>query len=249
MNKIAITNLYKKFGTHVVLNKISLSANKGDIIVLLGSSGSGKSTLLRCINLLEKPDGGMIKIDEFAIDHSANKKIAPKLLVALRTKVGMVFQQFNLWQHLTILENLIAAPMLVLKTPKKLAIAHATEILEKVGISQKMHTYPSQLSGGQQQRAAIARTLMMNPEIILFDEPTSALDPEMTNEVLKVIKSLATLGMTMFIATHEIGFAREIATHVVFLENGNIVEQGVANKILNQPKTDRLKQFLEAVKY
>ena len=249
MKSITINNLYKKFGTHVVLNNISLFANKGDIVALLGGSGSGKSTLLRCINLLEQPDAGVVKIDDFVVDHNSNKKVPPKLLVALRTKVGMVFQQFNLWQHLTILENLIAAPVLVLKESKKSAIFRATEILEKVGIKQKMHVYPTQLSGGQQQRAAIARTLMMNPEIILFDEPTSALDPEMTNEVLKVIKSLATLGMTMFIATHEIGFAKEIATHAIFLENGDIVEQGAAKIVLNQPKTNRLKQFLEAVRY
>ncbi len=246
-NKLEVINLEKYFGHLQVLKGVSLSAKAGEVIVLLGSSGSGKSTLLRCLNLLEKPNSGEVIIDGIDLKYGKHTAISAKEMRKLRQKVGMVFQQFNLWPHLSILENLITAPVCVLKQTKAQAIAHAKELLAKVGIADKADSYPSQLSGGQQQRAAIARGLMMNPEIMLFDEPTSALDPEMTNEVLKVIKALAAEGMTMLIATHEIGFAKEVATHALFLEQGKIVEQGPAREMLSHPKTERLQQFLQSV--
>lgn len=248
--KLEIINLEKYFAKLHILKGINLKASTGDIIVLLGSSGSGKSTLLRCINLLEVPSGGEIKLDNIKIyDGKEPCLLATKNVRQLRQKIGMVFQQFNLWPHMTILQNLITAPMCVLNTPKKEATKHAELLLDKVGILSKAYSYPSQLSGGQQQRAAIARGLMMNPEIMLFDEPTSALDPEMTNEVLKVIKSLANDGMTMLIATHEIGFAKEVADRALFLEQGTIVEEGDAESMLTHPQTTRLQQFLQSVRH
>lgn len=242
IHKLSIQNLQKSFAEHIVLKNISLSAKSGDVIALLGSSGSGKSTLLRCINLLEQADSGIIQINGITIE---NKKL--KIVNKLRTKIGMVFQQFNLWAHMNVLQNLIEAPIHVLKQPKAKAIEQAEKLLKKVGISHKQASYPGQLSGGEQQRVAIARALMMQPEIILFDEPTSALDPEMVVEVLNVMKSLAQEGMTMIIATHEIGFAREVASHAIFLEQGEIHEYGASGEVLNNPETTRLKQFLQSV--
>jgi ABC-type histidine transport system ATPase subunit len=247
--KLAVTNLQKYFGPLHVLKGVSLTAKQGEVLALLGSSGSGKSTLLRCINLLEKPDSGQVNLAGIDLDFTKQHSISADTIQQVRLTAGMVFQQFNLWPHLTILENLITAPVCVLKEKKKVAIAHAKELLAKVGIENKANSYPHQLSGGQQQRAAIARSLMMRPQIMLFDEATSALDPEMTNEVLKVIKGLAADGMTIVIATHEIGFAKEVATHAVFLEQGVIVEQGHAKEMLTKPQTARLQQFLESVHY
>lgn len=249
-NTITIENLHKKFDDHEVLKGVSLTAPEGSVVALLGSSGSGKSTLLRCINLLEAPNSGKIQMDQDVLLFGPKEKpIPPKKIIELRTKVGMVFQQFNLWMHLTILENLILAPIHVLKIPKKKAIAQAEALLAKVGISNKQNQYPSKLSGGQQQRAAIARALMMNPKIMLFDEPTSALDPEMVNEVLQVIQSLAAEGMTMIIASHEIRFVKKTAKQIIFLEEGKILEQGSTEEIFKKAKTERLQRFLDAVQH
>lgn len=248
MNKISVNGLHKSFKHHPVLEGVSFSAKQGDVVTLLGSSGSGKSTLLRCINLLTRPDKGTIEIDQQVMSFGKGHKhrIHSQDIIQLRIKVGMVFQQFNLWSHMTVLENLIEAPTIVLKQPKDQAIAEAEQLLARVGLTNKQHQYPAQLSGGQQQRAAIARALMMKPEIMLFDEPTSALDPEMVSEVLSVMQSLAAEGMTMIIATHELSFARNVATQVIFLDRGVIIEHGPAQSIFNQPQTERFKHFLEA---
>lgn len=246
MQMLAIQNLQKTYGKQTVLRNISYHAAQGDVVALLGSSGSGKSTLLRCINLLEQPDNGNLQIDDININYQKLKK-SSKQAKKLRTKVGMVFQQFNLWSHMNVLQNLCTAPIHVLKKNKLTVNKQAKELLHKVGLLDKQNHYPAQLSGGEQQRVAIARALMMEPKIMLFDEPTSALDPEKVVEVLNVIKALAAEGMTMFIATHEIGFAREVSTHTIFLEQGIILEAGKSNKILFNPKTARLQQFLASV--
>lgn len=249
MQKLVINNLCKAFGDHVVLNEVSLTAKAGDVIALLGSSGSGKSTLLRCVSLLEQADSGIIQIDNCKIDcaNLAKKKLPKSIVSQLHKKIGMVFQQFNLWPHMTVLQNLIEAPLHVLKQAKSVAIKNAKILLDKVGILHKEASYPLQLSGGEQQRVAIARALMMKPEIMLFDEPTSALDPEVVADVLNVMKTLANEGTTMIIATHEIGFAKEVASQVIFLEQGRIHEQGDAKETLTNPKTARFKQFLQSV--
>jgi ABC-type histidine transport system ATPase subunit len=247
--KLAVKDIYKSFSGHPVLQGVSFAANTGDVVALMGSSGSGKSTLLRCINLLTTPDSGVIQIDQQCLEFAKHKAhpLSHHQMAQLRQKVGMVFQQFNLWAHKTILENLIEAPVHVLKQSKDEAIAQAQALLKKVGILDKQHQYPIKLSGGQQQRAAIARALMMKPEIMLFDEPTSALDPEMVGEVLNVMQALAAEGMTMLVATHELGFARNVATRAIFLDKGVIVEEGVTSQMFKAPKTARFTQFLEAV--
>ncbi len=244
---LTITNLSKSFGDNPVLKNVSLTAETGNVIVLLGSSGSGKSTLLRCVNQLEPPDQGTIQFAELTFQFGA-KSIPSDKLLALRSQVGMVFQQFNLWPHRTVLQNLIEAPMKVLKLPKKAAIEQAKALLKTVGLSDKINAHPISLSGGQQQRAAIARALMMKPTLMLFDEPTSALDPENVNEVLNVMVNLAKSGMTMLIVTHEIGFAKKVATHAVFLEKGHILESGTVD-ILSTPSTERLQKFLTALSH
>lgn len=249
--RLQVTSLHKHFGELHILNDISFSANTGDVIAVLGSSGSGKSTLLRCINMLTLADSGSIQIDQqrFEFHPLQPPPISAKALSQLRRKIGMVFQQFNLWPHKTVLENLIEAPVHVLKENKNTAISRADVLLEKVGLLSKREQYPGQLSGGQQQRAAIARALMMKPEIMLFDEPTSALDPEMVGEVLSVMQALASEGMTMLVATHELGFARNVATGVLFLDHGRLIEEGSAEEIFSQPKTERFKNFLRAVQH
>ena len=251
MHKIELTNLTKSFHNHLVLQNISFTANKGDVVALMGTSGSGKSTLLRCINLLAIPDSGSIRIDNQIINFDKNIPftLTNKQMTNLRQKIGMVFQQFNLWAHMTVIENLIEAPIHVLKRDKQETIDEASHLLEKVGLANKLHQYPSQLSGGQQQRAAIARALMMKPEIMLFDEPTSALDPEMVGEVLTVMQQLATEGMTMLVATHELGFARRVASQSLFLDSGTIVEQGNTVTLFNQPQSERFQRFLKAMQY
>jgi ABC-type histidine transport system ATPase subunit len=251
MNKLEIQNLHKSFQEHMVLQGVSFTANKGDVVALMGSSGSGKSTLLRCINLLTVPDDGIISIDNQVLKFGGNNKseLNSKLKTALRKKIGMVFQQFNLWAHMTVLENLIEAPIHVLHQNKVDTIAEATILLEKVGLQDKTHRYPGQLSGGQQQRAAIARALMMKPEIMLFDEPTSALDPEMVGEVLNVMQQLATDGMTMLVATHELGFARRVANQSIFLDAGKIIEQGDTTTMFSHPQSNRFRRFLEAMQH
>lgn len=249
MNAIVVENLYKSFGGQPVLQGVSFTAEAGMVTALIGSSGSGKSTLLRCINQLETTDAGIIYIGQVLLKFGPDEKpISHAKVTAIRTRVGMVFQQFNLWSHLTILQNLILAPIYVLKQSKTEAIAQAQQLLEKVGILTKQHDFPAQLSGGQQQRAAIARALMMKPEAMLFDEPTSALDPEMVKEVLQVIQKLAQEGMTMLIASHEMHFVRNVAHQVIFLDEGKIAEQGAAQDLFQHPKTKRLRKFLETIR-
>jgi len=251
MTKLQISNIHKAFNGQEILKGVSFSAKKGDVIALMGSSGSGKSTLLRCINLLTVPDDGTIQIDKQVMHFNQHDKthLTHQEIAVLRRKVGMVFQQFNLWAHMTVLENLIEAPVHVLKQDKKTTILEAKKILQKVGLADKLESYPGQLSGGQQQRAAIARALMMKPEIMLFDEPTSALDPEMVGEVLAVMQQLAKEGMTMLVATHELGFARRVANQSIFLDGGTIIEQGDTAAMFSHPQTERFKKFLAAIQH
>ena len=242
---LQVRNLKKRFGNLEVIRGVSLTACRGDVISILGSSGSGKSTFLRCLNFLEEPSSGEIWISGRQI------KVRPGLtgqreINALRMKLGMVFQSFNLWSHMTVLENLVEAPIHVLVVSKRDACLRAEELLLKVGLAEKRNVYPSHLSGGQQQRVAIARALAMEPEILLFDEPTSALDPELVGEVLKVIRSLAEEGRTMLIVTHELGFARQVSSRVVFLHQGLIEDEGSSEAIFSNPTSSRLKKFLAA---
>ena len=246
---VVVDNLHKRFGPLEVLKGVSLTAREGDVITLIGSSGSGKSTLLRCINMLEVPDEGRVVIGGEAIGLKKTRggRTVPadtRQVDRLRTRLGMVFQNFNLWTHMTILENVIEAPVHVLGVPKAEAVDRARRLLDKVGILAKADSYPVQLSGGQQQRAAIARALAMQPKVMLFDEPTSALDPELVGEVLLVIRQLAEEGSTMILVTHEMGFAREVASEVVFLHQGRIEEQGPPDRVLVDPESERVRQFL-----
>ncbi|MCX7287682.1 MAG: ATP-binding cassette domain-containing protein [Rhodobacterales bacterium] len=245
---IRVADLHKSFGTHHVLKGVSLTACEGDVIAIIGGSGSGKSTMLRCINFLETPSSGLISIAGEAVQMQADG--APsnrKQLERLRQSLGMVFQNFNLWTHRTVLENLIEVPVHVLKTPKDEAIARARKLLARVGLAEKEGAYPAFMSGGQQQRAAIARALCMEPKAMLFDEPTSALDPELVGEVLQVIRALADEGRTMILVTHEMKFAREVASHVIYLHNGQVEEEGPPDQLFGAPKSERLKQFLKTV--
>jgi arginine/ornithine transport system ATP-binding protein len=247
--KLQADNIHKRFGSNEVLKGVSLQAHAGDVIAMIGSSGSGKSTFLRCLNLLEKPNEGRIFVagEEMLLTPGANGELGPKdskQLARLRTKLAMVFQHFNLWAHMTVLQNIIEAPVHVLGVPKNQAIETARKYLAKVGLDGKEDTYPAHLSGGQQQRVAIARALAMEPEVMLFDEPTSALDPELVSEVLKVMKNLAQEGRTMVVVTNELGFAREVANHLIFLHRGVIEEQGNPREVLANPQCERLAQFL-----
>ncbi|MBR6536942.1 MAG: amino acid ABC transporter ATP-binding protein [Lachnospiraceae bacterium] len=238
---IKVNNLHKSFGKLNVLNGIDEHIKPGEVVVVIGPSGSGKSTFLRCLNLLEKPDKGEIYVDDQLIN-------APKVDVnKVRQKMGMVFQHFNLFPHLTVMRNIILAPMKLKKMPKEEALAKGRELLKTVGLSDKEKSYPVQLSGGQKQRIAIARSLAMEPEIMLFDEPTSALDPEMVGEVLDVMKNLAKSGMTMVVVTHEMGFAREVATRVIFMDGGVVLESGTPEEIFDHPQNPRTKLFLSKV--
>lgn len=244
---LRVDGVYKRFGTHEVLKGVSLKANEHDVIAILGSSGSGKSTLLRCINFLEMPDAGEVRVQGELIKMSNRNGYHPqdpKQLQRIRQKLSMVFQQFNLWSHMTVLQNVIEAPVHVLKIDRKTAIARAEKVLERVGLLDKCQAYPAQLSGGQQQRVAIARALAMEPAVMLFDEPTSALDPELVGEVLKVMQSLATEGRTMLVVTHEMSFARDVASRVIFLHQGLVEEEGTPDEIFGAPKSPRLQQFL-----
>jgi ABC-type polar amino acid transport system ATPase subunit len=238
---IELSGVVKRFGSNEVLRGISMEVQRGEVVVLCGPSGSGKSTLLRCINGLEPFDAGEIRIDGKATERASSK------LKRLSPKLGMVFQSFNLFPHLTILQNLIMSPMLVLKTPRREAVARALALLERVGIPEKAEAYPEVLSGGQQQRAAIARALCMQPEVMLFDEPTSALDPEMITEVLEVMKGLAADGMTMVIVTHEMGFAREVADRVAFMAEGQIVETADPESFFTNPREERTQRFISRI--
>jgi histidine transport system ATP-binding protein len=253
MDKLTVEDLRKSFGTNEVLRGVSLRAKAGDVISIIGSSGSGKSTLLRCINFLEMPDDGRFTLNGEAIGLRRNRigKLTvsdPGQLRKLRTKLAMVFQHFNLWLHLTALENVIEAPVHVLGLSRSEAIERARRDLAKVGLTEEIERmYPAHLSGGQQQRVAIARALAMEPEVILFDEPTSALDPELVTEVLRVMQNLASEGRTMVVVTHEMGFARNVSRHVIFLHQGRIEEEGPPADLFDHPRSERLKQFLAGI--
>jgi general L-amino acid transport system ATP-binding protein len=237
---IQIQKLRKSYGAVQVLHDIDLDIRSGEVVVVVGPSGSGKSTLIRCINLLEEYQGGVVLVDGLRVEKGPE-------LAKVRTEVGMVFQSFNLFPHLTALENIALGPLRVRRSQRKDAEAKAQELLVKVGMAEHAHKYPAQLSGGQQQRVAIARALAMEPKVILFDEPTSALDPEMVGEVLDVMQNLAKTGVTMVIVTHEMGFARRVADRVIFMEAGRIVEQGEPQQFFNTPKEPRTQAFLKAI--
>ena len=239
--KVKVIGLEKHFGDLVVLDGLDLTLEEGEVVCIIGPSGSGKSTFLRCINRLEKATGGQIIVDEQEI---TSKKID---INKARENIGMVFQQFNLFANYTVLENIMLAPVELKKMNKEQAKAKAMELLTRVGLADKADNYPNQLSGGQQQRVAIARSLAMNPDLMLFDEPTSALDPEMVGEVLQVMKELAAGGMTMIVVTHEMGFARDVADRVIFMADGVIVEQGTPEEIFGNPQNQRTKDFLSCV--
>ena len=247
--KLQVENIFKRYGGQEVLKGVSLTARAGDVISIIGSSGSGKSTFLRCINLLEKPNQGRIVVAGEELKLRANSEgqleaADEQQLQRIRTKLAMVFQHFNLWAHLTVLQNIIEAPVHVLGVDRDAAIETARKYLATVDLVGMEDRYPAHMSGGQQQRVAIARALAMEPEVMLFDEPTSALDPELVTEVLKVMKNLAQGGRTMVVVTHEMGFAREVANHLIFLHQGRIEEEGNPALVLAQPKSERLAQFL-----
>lgn len=253
-NSIAINvkNIHKTFGNLEVLKGIDLQANKGEVISIIGSSGSGKSTFLRCINMLENPTQGEIEISGESLKLKRDKvgdleAASSKQLEQVRQRLGFVFQNFNLWPHMTVLENISEGPIQVLKKDKQEAIKYAKELIAKVGLSDKEDFYPSMLSGGQQQRVSIARALAMDPEVMLFDEPTSALDPELVGEVLKVMKDLADEGRTMLIVTHEMKFAREVSSKVMFLHQGKVEEFGTPDEVFDNPTSERCKEFISSV--
>jgi polar amino acid transport system ATP-binding protein len=249
---IAVADLHKKFGPLEVLKGIDLSANQGDVIAIIGGSGSGKSTLLRCINMLELPSAGSVTVHGETIrmkpdGHGGLVPADRKQVQRIRSQLAMVFQSFNLWQHMTVLQNVTEVPIHVLGVPKDKAIANAEVILKRVGLFEKRDVFPAFMSGGQQQRAAIARALAVDPLALLFDEPTSALDPELVGEVLAVIGDLAKEKRTMILVTHEMKFARNVASHVVFLANGVIEEQGSPEELFGDPKSERLKRFISSI--
>ena len=237
---IEIKNLHKSFGHVEVLKGVDVSIEEKEVVVIIGPSGSGKSTLLRCMNYLEEPTSGDITVDNMKLDKHAD-------INKIRENIGMVFQRFNLFPHMTVLENIVLAPTKVLKISRDEAISTAMDLLQRVGLKEKANSYPSQLSGGQQQRVAIARALAMKPKVMLFDEPTSALDPEMVTEVLDVMKSLANQGMTMVVVTHEMGFAREVGDRVLFVDEGRIIGEGTPKEIFENPKQERTKLFLSKI--
>ncbi|BBI33308.1 amino acid ABC transporter ATP-binding protein [Cohnella abietis] len=242
---IKLTGITKSFDRLEVLKGIDLTVKKGEVVAILGPSGSGKTTLLRCINYLEKPNEGEIKIGDFSLNC---KRPSKKDIHALRQKSAMVFQQYNLFKNKNAIENVMEGLIIAHKMPKEEARKRSAALLEKVGLAHKLDAYPSQLSGGQQQRVGIARALALNPDVILFDEPTSALDPELVGEVLGVIRQIAKEGITMIIVTHEMSFAREVANHVVFMDQGVIVEEGNPSELFNNPKEERTRQFLKRIK-
>jgi len=246
---LLVEDLHKYFGADEVLKGISLEAHEGDVIAMLGASGSGKSTFLRCLNLLETPTSGKVYVGGELIRMKKDRygETVPediKQVERLRTRLGMVFQQFNLWSHMTVLENVIEAPVHVQNVPKNEAIEKAESLLHKVGIHDRKNYHPAHLSGGQQQRVAIARALAMEPDMLLFDEPTSALDPELVGEVLRVMRQLAEEGRTMIVVTHEMGFAREVSSRVVFLHEGGIEEDGPPGEVFTNPSSERFRQFV-----
>jgi arginine/ornithine transport system ATP-binding protein len=249
VEKLRAGGVRKSFGAVEVLKGVSLTAKAGDVIAMIGSSGSGKSTVLRCLNLLEKPSAGRISVSGEELRLTPDRKgelgaADPAQLKRIRAKLAMVFQQFNLWAHMTALENVVEAPIRVLGLSKAEAIERAERYLARVGVSHRKDAYPAHMSGGEQQRVAIARALAMEPEVMLFDEPTSALDPELVGEVLRVMRSLAEEGRTMLVVTHEMGFAREVASRVIFLHRGVIEEEGAPAEVLTRPRSERLQSFL-----
>jgi polar amino acid transport system ATP-binding protein len=248
---VRIRGLRKSFGAHPVLDGVDLDVRQGEVTVLLGPSGSGKSTLLRCVNHLERPDAGFVEVGGELVGYRYRggrlHELGQRAITRQRAGVGMVFQQFNLFPHLTVLDNLVEAPVAVHGVPRRQAVAKARELLDRVGLAGRESAFPRQLSGGQQQRVAIARALAMEPQLLLFDEPTSALDPELVGEVLAVMKDLAESGMTMLLVTHEIAFAREVADAVVFLDGGRVLESGTPEDVLSRPRHERSRAFLAAV--
>ncbi len=249
---VAVNNLHKRFAELEVLKGVSLAAREGDVVSMIGASGSGKSTFLRCINFLEMPTEGQIVVtgEDVTLARNRDGNLHPsdrKQLERIRTKLGMVFQSFNLWQHMTVMQNVIEAPVHVLGISKSEATDRAEKLLNKVGLYEKRDQYPSFLSGGQQQRAAIARALAMNPKVMLFDEPTSALDPELVGEVLRVIRDLANEGRTMILVTHEMKFARDVSSHVIYLHKGVVEEEGPPAQVFGAPNSARCKQFVSGL--
>ncbi|WP_373503524.1 ABC transporter ATP-binding protein [Aestuariivirga sp.] len=249
---VRVNDLHKRFGELEVLKGVSLQAKEGDVVSMIGASGSGKSTFLRCINFLEMPTSGEIEVtgEQVALTRHKDGNLHPSnrhQLERIRTRLGMVFQSFNLWQHMTVMQNVIEAPVHVLGVPRAEAIERGERLLHKVGLYDKRDQYPAFLSGGQQQRAAIARALCMDPKVMLFDEPTSALDPELVGEVLKVIRDLAEEGRTMILVTHEMKFARDVSSHVIYLYKGIIEEEGPPAQVFGAPKSDRCRQFVSAL--
>lgn len=248
---LQLHKVVKRYGSLQVLNEVSLNIDEGEVVAVIGPSGSGKSTLVRCIHQLEAIDGGSIYLNGELLGYSQDgdhlRRLSPRELARQRQQLGMVFQQFGLFPHMTVEENVMEGPVQVLGDSVPDARARARHLLSRVGLAEKVNAYPQMLSGGQQQRVAIARALAMRPKVMLFDEPTSALDPELVGEVLTVVSDLAKAGKTMVIVTHEIAFAREVATRVVFMEGGRILEQGEARETLSNPKTDRLRTFLSRV--
>jgi polar amino acid transport system ATP-binding protein len=249
---IHVENLHKKFGQLHVLKGVSMSARDGEVVAIIGGSGSGKSTLLRCINCLENPTSGLIRVNGEEIrlkpdGHGGSVPADRRQIERIRSRLGMVFQSFNLWSHMTLLENVIEVPVHVLGIKRDEAVANAEKLLERVGLAEKRDVYPAFLSGGQQQRGAIARALAVQPRVMLFDEPTSALDPELVGEVLKVIADLAREGRTMVLVTHEMKFARQVASHVIYLYNGLVEEEGPPGQIFGDPKSEKLKQFIRNI--
>lgn len=249
MAMLEVKNLSKSFGRLNVLKDISFEVEKGQVVAIIGPSGSGKSTLLRCINQLEKADGGLINVCGVSMlapdDKGTCVYAPPKTLRDIRLKIGLVFQNFNLFPHMNVLRNITEAPVRVLKMSKKDAEQKGLELLEKMGLKEKSNAYPCELSGGQQQRVSIARSLALNPDILFFDEPTSALDPELTGEILKVIRELADENMTMVIVTHEMAFARDVANYVLFMDGGVIIEEGTPEDVFSNTSNERTKQFLQ----
>ncbi|MCU0766715.1 MAG: ATP-binding cassette domain-containing protein [Gammaproteobacteria bacterium] len=245
---LIVEDLHKSYGANEVLKGVSLRAARGSVTTIIGSSGSGKSTFLRCVNFLEHPTAGRITVNGEEIRLLPDRRGAltpdPKQLQQVRTRLAMVFQHFNLWSHMTVLENVVEAPLHVLRLPRREALERAQTYLSKVGIYQFRDAYPAHLSGGQQQRVAIARALAMEPSVLLFDEPTSALDPELVGEVLRVMKGLAEEGRTMVVVTHEMAFARDVASHAIFLHQGRVEEQGVPAEVFGNTRSERLRQFL-----
>lgn len=249
---LSVADIHKRYGSLEVLRGVSLNAGTGDVVSIIGSSGSGKSTFLRCINFLETPDGGSVALgdEQVTVTPAFAKRIPAadrRRILKLRSRLGMVFQGFNLWAHMSVLDNVMEAPLKVQKRPVNEVREEALVWLDKVGIADKRGQYPAQLSGGQQQRVAIARALAMQPDVLLFDEPTSALDPELVGEVLKVIRDLADEGRTMIVVTHEMGFAREVSNRALFLYQGQIEEDGPPEQVFNHPTSERCRQFLQSV--